>query len=77
MNKIVKPLKPIDENKIILIGHIESQSDFEVIVHLPNSGMILDLKKKDLAYFGVDKEGLRLVEALQIIENFVNSILKE
>lgn len=41
-------LETIRKNVIILKGHIEKETDFYVTVHLPNSGMILDLKKCDL-----------------------------
>lgn len=45
--QVIKDL--YSKDKIILIGHIEKESDFWVTVHLPNSGMILDLKKSDFA----------------------------
>ena len=34
---------------IVLNGHIEKETDFWITVHLPNSGMIIDLMKKDLS----------------------------
>lgn len=40
MSKVNKEIK--------LYGHIEKETDFWVTVHLPNSGMILDIMKKDL-----------------------------
>jgi len=31
-----------------LRGHVHAETDFWVTIHLPNSGMILDIMKKDL-----------------------------
>lgn len=35
-------------DKIVLTGHIEKESDFWVVVHLPNSGTMLDFMKRDI-----------------------------
>lgn len=36
------------KDKIVLIGHVEKETDNWVTIHLPNSGMIIDIAKKDL-----------------------------
>jgi hypothetical protein len=37
------------DNGIVLRGHIKSERDFDVTVYLPNSGMLVDILKKDIS----------------------------
>ena len=45
-----------EPNRITLIGHIEEETDFHIIAHLPNSGMIIEISKRDLATGSIPKE---------------------
>lgn len=49
LREIQKPSQ--EKNQIILFGHVHEERDFWIEIHLPNSGMILDLKKSDVTYF--------------------------